>query len=212
VNSYICGQIRKILTMKNASLILNIVLIVAVLLLYIDRFANRTGSSATENSTVVNTGEGATVAYVEMDSLLFNYSLYNELREQFNQNQQRLESNLASKSRTLESKAADLQSKMEQRLVTQRQAEDMQRQLMQEQQNLLALRDEMASKLMSDEQVMNKQIFDSIQSYLKDLNKKSNFKIILSTTTGGSVLLADSTLNITKAVINGMNQRYKGQK
>lgn len=213
MNNYICARIRNILHMKNASLIINIVLIVAVLLLYIDRFSNRSGNdSSSENTNVVNSGEGVTVAYVQMDSLLNNYSLYNELRVQFNQNQQRLESNLASKSRTLETKAADLQSKMEQRLVTQRQAEDMQRQLMQEQQNLIALRDEMAGKLMSDEQVMNKQIYDSIQSYLSDLNKKHNFKVILSTTTGGPVLLADSTLNLTKAVIDGMNKRYKGEK
>jgi outer membrane protein len=67
--------------MKNISLYLNIVLIIAVSLLYIDRFAG--GGTEEQNVQSGNSsGTGAEVVYINIDSLLNGFDLYNELKIQ----------------------------------------------------------------------------------------------------------------------------------
>ncbi len=194
--------------MKNLSLILNIVLVLAVGYLFIAEFSD---SDEAEVSTASTVEGGIKVAYVQIDSLLVSYDLYNELRLQFNDNQQRMGAELDQKSQNLQRNAADLQQKMENRLITQRQAEAKQKELMQSQQNLLLLRDQLTQKLAMDEQIMNKQVFDSVYSLLNDINAKRKYSVIFSTTQGGNILLADEAMNITLEVINGLNARYKGE-
>ena len=74
--------------MKNISLILNIVLIIAVTLLYIDKF---TGNSGNEDVNTETSGGGGDVVYINLDSLMNSYDLYNELKTELMQEQQKLE-------------------------------------------------------------------------------------------------------------------------
>ena len=57
--------------MKNISLILNIVLIIAVTLLYIDKF---TGNSGNEDVNTETSGGGGDVVYINLDSLIVEAS------------------------------------------------------------------------------------------------------------------------------------------
>lgn len=196
--------------MKNLSLVLNIVLIVAVAILFAMEFSDKEETHENEGQQVA-TESGLKVAYVQIDSLLKSYDLYNDLSKQFGDNQQRMESELQQKSQKLQRNAADLQEKMQQRLITQRQAEAKQKQLMQAQQNLVQLRDQLTQKLANDQQVMNKQVYDSVYSFLNDLNKKRHYDIIFSTAQSNPILLADSTFDITNEVIIGLNKRYSGK-
>jgi outer membrane protein len=196
--------------MKNLSLILNIVLVLAVGYLFIAKFSSNENVNAASESSV--SADGIKVAYVQIDSLLVSYDLYNELRQQFSDNQQRMSADLDKRAQKLQADGADLQQKMENRLITQRQAEARQKELMQDQQNLIALRDQLTQKLSMDEQIMNKQVYDSVYSFLNHLNAKRNYNVIFSTTQGGNILMADTAMNITSEVIKGLNERYTGKK
>lgn len=196
--------------MKNLSLILNIVLLVAVVVLFAMEFSEDKNEKKENSTEHIQNASDFKVAYVEIDSLLNNYDLYNELAKQFGDNQQRMEAELQQKSQNIQRQGADLQQKMQQRLITMRQAEAKQKELMQAQQNLIQLRDQLTQKLAMDQQIMNKQVYDSVYSFLNDLNTKRHYKIIFSTAQSNPILLADSTLNITKEVIDGLNRRYKG--
>ncbi len=193
--------------MKNISLYLNIVLFIAVALLYIDRFSGNSG--AKEQNSHVSTGNAGDIVYINIDSLLNSYDLYNELKTSLIQEQQNLEAGLNSKSKAYQRKAMEFQQKVEKRLVTQAQAEEMQQQLMSEQQSLLQLKDQLTAQLAEKEQNMNKQIFDRVTSYLKKYNKDGKHKIILGNTMGSNVLEADSTLDITKIALKGLNEDYQ---
>ncbi len=197
--------------MKNLSLILNIVLLVAVAFLFVEVLGDKDKSNEQENKVSATTGQALNVAYVEMDSLLKNYNLYNDLSKQFGNNQQRMEAELGQKSQKLQQEAADLQQKMQNRLITQRQANAKQKELVQRQQNLVQLRNQSSQKLAMDNQIMNKQVYDSIYSFLNDLNAKHHYKIIFSSAQSNPILLADSTLNITREVLKGINTRYLGK-
>ncbi len=196
--------------MKNISLYLNIVLFIAVALLYIDRFSGNSG--AKEQNSQVSTGSNGDIVYINIDSLLNSYDLYNELKTSLIQEQQNLEASLNSKSKAYQRKAMEFQQKVEKRLVTQAQAEEMQQQLMNEQQSLLQLKDQLTMQLAEKEQTMNKQIFDRVTSYLKKYNKDGKHKIILGNTMGSNVLEADSNLDITNAALKGLNEDYQSTK
>jgi outer membrane protein len=193
--------------MKNISLYLNIVLFIAVALLYIDRFSGNGGDKG-QNSQVSTSATGD-IVYINIDSLLNSYDLYNDLKTSLMQEQQSLEASLNTKSKAYQRKAMEFQDKVQKRLVTQAQAEQMQQQLMNEQQSLLQLKDQLSMQLAEKEQKMNKQIFERVTSYLKKYNKSGKHKIILGNTMGSNVLEADSTLDITNITLKGLNEDYQ---
>ena len=209
IKNYICQNFitQFLLIMKNISLYLNIVLFLAVALLYIDRFSGN-GEKEKEISKVSSTASGD-IVYINVDTLLNNYDLYNELKTNLLQEQQNLEASLNSKSKAYQRKAMEFQQKVEKRLVTQAQAEEMQQQLMNEQQSLLQLKDQLSMQLAEKEQHMNKQIFEKVTSFLKKYNKNLKHKIILGNSMGTNVLEADSTLDITSIALKGLNEDYQ---
>ncbi len=194
--------------MKNISLILNIVLIIAVSLLYIDKF---TGNSEEAIDTESTAKSGEEVVYINLDSLMNSYDLYNELKTELMQEQQKLEGNLNSKLKGYQRRAMEFQQKVEKRLVTSNQAEQMQQQLMQEQQSLAQLKDQLQMQLMEKEQEMTKQIYEKLNTYLEKYNKTKKHKIILGNTMGNVVLKADKKLDITNVILNGLNEEYQNK-
>jgi len=196
--------------MKNISLILNIVLIVAVVLLYIDRFSG-SKSDKGEVNTEVSDSDGEAVVYINLDSLMNSYDLYNELKTQLMQEQQKSEANLNSKLKAYQRKAMEFQEKVEKRLVTTNQAEQMQQQLINEQQSLGQLKDQLQMQLMDKTQAMNKQIYDRLSEYLKKYNSEKKHKIILGNTMGNVVLEANENLDITNDILTGLNEEYQKQ-
>ena len=196
--------------MKNISLYLNIVLIIAVTLLYIDRFSGD-ADSGSEHKIKNKISNNSEIVYLNIDTLMNGYDLFNERKTELMKEQKRLETNLNSKSKSLERKAMEFQQKVEKHLVTNNQAQGMQQQLVQEQQNLLKLKEQMQMQLMEKEQKMNKDIFSNLKNYLKKYNKSDKHKIILSNTYGGNVLLAEENLNITEQILNGLNEEYQNK-
>lgn len=193
--------------MKNLSVGLNIVLLIAVIVLFYLHFSSPAADSQTKAETTVVKGDGkSTVAYVNADSLFRNYEFYIDLTENFNRKRQEQESTLQSKQYEFERKYAEFQEKVSKRLVTTRQAEDMQKQLARQQEGLMQLRDQLTAEIMEAEAVMNQGLRDSIRSYLKDYNKKHNFAIIFST--AGNILYGQESLDITEVVVDGLNNRY----
>ncbi|MCK5097891.1 MAG: hypothetical protein KAR45_07290, partial [Desulfobacteraceae bacterium] len=77
---------------------------------------------------VGNKSEPATaeIVYINIDTLMNGYDLYNERKTELIKEQKKLETNLNSKSKSLERKAMEFQQKVEKRLVTNDQAQSMQ--------------------------------------------------------------------------------------
>ena len=195
--------------MKNISIILNAVLVVAVAVLFYLHFSGSKAETKTVKSERVETAESGEIAYVNIDSLTKNYKFFEDLRELLMQKQQNSELSLNRKAAAYEKEAMDFQEKIQKHLITQRQAEEMQQKLMAKQQNILKLRETLGMQLAQDEQAMNKQLHDSITSFLIDFNS-DRFKMILSVSIGQNLLYGDEALNITEEVIEGLNNRYNG--
>ena len=190
--------------MKNLSVVLNVVLVVAVAILYFVQFSGK--GEADKVKTVA--GEGA-VVYINTDSLLSNYNFSRDLNEKFLKKQEDSRTDFNFKAQKLEQEAIDFQRKVQNNgFLTRQRAEEAQQKLIAKQQNLQQLDRELSAQLMGEQQANSKRLFDSVTNYLKEYNSTRNYSLILSTTRGGNVLLSQDGLDITQEIIDGLNARY----
>jgi outer membrane protein len=198
-------------TMKKVPLILNIVLLLAVAALYVLHFTGKEkkGEAVEEMAggaiPVINSSG---IAFVNFDTILLNYNMFIDLREELASKQRSSEAELTAEGQKFEREAADFQDKVQKGLVTRSRAQEMQQQLIAEQDRLTQLRDDLSLELMEEEQVMNRQVLYSIMEFLEEYNKKHNYQYILSNTLGGALLYANDTLDITANVLKGLNEQY----
>jgi len=197
--------------MKQISIILNIVLLIAVAVLYYLHFSGSKSSTQTGETVPkhIPSFEGAVkIAYLNSDSLLKNYEFYNDIRDMSVQRQQDLEGKLNQRMSAFEKKRVEFEQNYQKGFLTSRQVQETQQQLVEEQENIMKLKDSYSMQMMENEQVMTKQLFDSITSFLNDFNKQYGYTFIMSNS--GALLYSDTTLNITEFVIDGLNSRYTG--
>ena len=198
--------------MKNLSLILNGVLFIAVGVLFYLQLSTGSGKSGSSASPgivqSVPAGE-MQIVYVNIDTLLNNYDYFVDLQAQFSDRQAELEAQMNASTREYETNALDFQNKVQKGLVTRREAAELEQQLLAEQQNLYALRDELTMQLAEEEQVSNRKLIDNIMEFLKVYNQDKGYQFIFSNSFGDNVLFATESLDITYSVLVGINEQYR---
>ena len=195
--------------MKNLSIILISVLFVAVAGLYFLHFSGPKKSEKT--AAVAETGQQG-IAYVNIDTVIFKFNMFHDKREALLTKQKSAEAELNSKGSAYEKDARDFQDKVQKGLVTRATAEQMQQALLQQQQELVNLRDKLQSGLMEEEQVMNRQIVEYITRYLDEHKEEFNYQYIFGKSFGSVVLYGDPGLDITQKVLDAINKKYQTEK
>ena len=200
--------------MKQLSLILNGVLFIAVGILFYLHFSSGRdksgGSEPLEPVQNVKAG-GLNIVYINIDTLLNNYDYYADLQADLSDRQAELEAQMNARSREYQTNALDFQDKVQKGLLTRREAAELEQQLLQEQQNLLNLRDELTMQLAEEEQVSNRKLINNIMEYLKVYNEGKEYQFIFSNSFGDNLLFANKSLDITYSVLQGINEYYKQQ-
>ena len=198
--------------MKKLSIILYVVLFLAISGIYILHFSG--SKKNTESNTSVNvTGSSAQgIAYINIDSVIFKFDMFFDRRNDLMTKQKSAEAELNSKGSKYEKGAKDYQDKVSKGLVTRASAAEMEQALMQQQQELVSLRDKLQSNLMEEEQVMNRQIIDYITRFLEENKSEYNYQYIFGKSFGGVVLYSDKSLDITKRVLDAVNKKYQAEK
>ncbi len=197
--------------MKNLSTILFGVLFIAVVALYVLHFTGNKGTGAeSEVNAAKSSAEG--VAFVNIDSVIFKFDMFFDRRSELMEKQKSAESQLNSKGTQYEKNAKDYQDKVTKGLVTRVTAAEMEQALLQQQQELVTLRDNLQNNLLEEEQVMNRQIIDYITKYLEENKSEFNVQFVLGKSFGSPVLYGDSTLDITQKVLDALNKKYQAEK
>lgn len=196
--------------MKKVNLILNIVLVLAVAALYVLHF---TGNSKTEHTASAEdsriTAGSGDIVYINLDTLVNQYDMYNDLRTELESKVSAIENDLNKKGRALENDMKSFQEKMQKGLLTRSQMETMQNDLMARDQEFRNLTQQKQMELAEEESVMYNRVMDAIRTYVDNYNKDKQFSLILTTTAAtNSIISGDQGLNITTEVINGLNQEY----
>lgn len=198
---------------ENSNRIISGILAIAVIVLFVLHFSGK-NKEIVENQPIQqgiltgNTGE-MKVAYVFVDSVLANYDFYKILTDKLMAKKSSLEKELTGKGEAFQKEVADFQYKVEKKLITSWDAEARQKQLAEQQQVLGNLQNDMQNKLAQDEQTVTIQLHDSVLTAVDELNRKLGFNLVLSNTFGGGLLYADDYMNITKQVLDRLNDVYR---
>ncbi len=172
---------------------------------------NATATAATGESATEYTLQGE-IVYVRLDSLMANFDMYKELGSAFEEKSTKAESDLANRGRSLERDVMSAQEKVQKGLVTRLQAQSLEEELGVKQQNFVNYRDQLLGQLAEEEQVLMNRINNAITSYMAEFNKDNTYKMVISTSGGGPILIADPAFDVTAQVIAGLNAYYTAHK
>lgn len=194
--------------MKNLSIGLNVLLLIAVIVLYILHFSGNGKSTSNQGGTATVNAD-AKIVYINMDTLLNNYTQSRELNEAFLKKLEANRTELNIKVKNFDREAAEFQNKVENNgFMTRERAEQAQMDLMIKQQNLQKLQQEMTENAQREQMEINRKLYDAITNFLTEYNKAKGFQLILSTTLGGNVLFAQEGFDITNEVVSQLNEQY----
>ncbi|MCO6501313.1 MAG: OmpH family outer membrane protein [Vicingus serpentipes] len=208
--------------MKNISIALNGVLIVAIAILYYLHFStpspvNLANNDTTEEKeempidveTVINTN--AKVGYINIDSLQEKYKLYEELINQLKAKQKKYEREITAKSSVFEKKVQEFQQKAA--TMTQFEGQIKQKELAEEEQKLYKMRDDFAVQFQDEERKLNDQFQKKVKTFIQEHNKTADFEIIIGASELGNLVLDHKkNIDITDIVVKGLNEQYQAEK
>ena len=196
--------------MKNLSIVLNVVLFVAVIVLYVLYFSGHKSTETAMTSKVAGTADATKIVYINTDTLLNNYQLAVELNEAFLKKQEDRRTELNIKAKAIDQEGTEFQRKLQNNgFISEARAIEARDQLLVKQENFRRLQQEMMDKASREQSELNKQLFDEITNFLKEYNKEKGFSIVLSTQLGGNVLYAEDGFDITKEIVDRLNANYK---
>jgi outer membrane protein len=209
---------------KNASIALNVILVIAVAVLYYLHFSTphtpaletaNNDSAATAKPQVLLPKEikSSKIVYVNTDVLNEKYEYVKDISNVAKANLQSMETNYKKKATFLQNRYGEFQQKASQGLLSENQTRDAQVELEKLKEEL----DGMESKqqqMMDQLQMENEKVFKAIMEYIREYNKSSQYNYVLaySDKIVGSVLLANDSLDITNEIVEGLNAQYKAKK
>lgn len=188
--------------MKQLKLILSVA--IAAIICACNATGN-TGTTQTGNAaqTAAAAPQGS-IVYVQLDSLVNQYDMYNDLKSELESKVQTVQDDLTKKGRSFESAVKDFQTKIDKGLLTRSQAEEQQQRLVEREKNLQTLSQQKQMELAEEEAVMMRRVMDAIQTYITKYNQEKGYALILSV----PVLAGEPSLNITQDVLVGLNEEY----
>lgn len=192
--------------MKNTSLVLIVILFLAVAGIYILHFSgNKSNGLVKVGANQGGASSELKIAYIKVDSLVVNYDFAQEMQENFARQQEAYTKEYGEKRNRFESQAAAFQEKVQRGgFLTQESAMQERNKLMSDEQQITKLDQELSTKLSQIQADNNKQLLDSLMTYLKIFNKDKKYTYILN---AGDVLIGDESHNITKEILVNMNTR-----
>ena len=154
-------------------------------------------------------GDGLKIAYVEVDSLMTQYTFAKDYSVTLQKKSNNARNTLNQKGNALQAAAANFQQKLNNNgFQSREQAASQQAAIERQQRDLQELQARLENELANETSKFNETLRDSLQNFLKVYNKDKKFDLILAKS-GDNILIADKKLDVTQDVINGLNKRYK---
>jgi len=193
--------------MKNLSLILNGVLIVAVAVLYFLHFSAPSKSTATAGQSGPS---DIKIAYINSDSVLSGYDFFKSTRDILEAKGKKLDSDFRNRAQGLQNDYNAYQKNVGN--LTIGQAKAIEEDLAKKQQNLQMYQQSLQQEVAKDEAKITQDLYKRITEYLKTYSAEQGYQIVLKYDPSSDVLFGAAPLDITKQVIQGLNEAYKVEK
>ncbi|MCL2597927.1 MAG: OmpH family outer membrane protein [Paludibacter sp.] len=153
-------------------------------------------------------GKHLPIAYINIDSLLLHYSFAKDANEELMKEQENSRATLNARMKKLQSDAAEFQRKLDNNAFLSRdRAEEEGKRLQQQDQDLQNLSSKLQDQFYAKQQKLNEQLRDTINIFLKEFNKGHKYEMIISNTANDNILWAAPSYDITKDVIDALNNR-----
>ena len=196
--------------MNKIQILINLILVAAVAALFVIFYSGKT--PATAETVAAEQTDVMPVAYLNVDSLLMNYTFAQEASDKLMSKQEDARVKMNTKLRTFQNEVADFQRKLENNAFMSRErAEKEQQRLAKKEQELQELEAKLTQDIMIENQKLNQQLADSLNNFLQIFNADGRYHVILSNSAKDNVLMANEQYDITNEVVNGLNARYSSK-
>lgn len=170
---------------------------------------NNAAPKMDEQPVVGNSGEGMKIAFVEVDSLMTQYTFAKDYTVTLEKKSNNARNTLNQKGNALQAAVNNFQQKLNNNgFQSREQAESVQAAIQRQQSDLQQLQARLENELASETAKFNQALRDSLNNFLQAYNKDKKYDLILSKA-GDNLLFANKKFDITQDVINGLNKRYK---
>ncbi len=192
--------------MKNFTIVLNIVLVIAVAVLFYLHFSIPKMPQAGTNNNVSKQTSGFKIAYIEMDSIQNNFEYYKQIAKELGASEQKKRNELTVQKNAFAAKVKEYQAKGQS--MTQADYAQAQQDLAQREKEYQILEQTKAQEMQEENFKKLQDVKKKIEDFLKDYNKDNTYSFIL-VNSPDLIYYKDSAYNITNDVIKGLNQLYK---
>ena len=192
--------------MKQLKLILTVA--VAAIICSCAANGNTNGAQQANAAGETSAAQGS-IVYIQLDSLVNQYDMYNDLKSELESKVQAVQEDLTKKGRSFESAVKDFEAKIAKGLLTRSQAEEQQKRLLEREQNLQGLSQQKQMELAEEEAVMMRRVMDAVQTYINKYQQEKGYALIITTSAATNTVIAgNANLDITQSVLTGMNEEY----
>ncbi len=189
--------------MKNLSLILNAVLLVAVGVLFYLHFSPKSSTAETES---INPSDFK-IAYINSDSVLKNYEFFKVNMEKLESRGKKLDQDLQNRAQSLQNDITAYQRNYSSMTIGQ--AKAVEEDLGKKRQNLELYQRSLEQELMTEQGKMNEDLYKKVTDFLKIYAEQKELQIVLKFNPSSDLLYGGKSVDITNEVIQGLNEAYK---
>lgn len=196
--------------MKNTSLVLSVISLIAVVvfgILFLTKDGKKAEAPAEGEATEAAACKGD-IVYIDLDRVLMEYDMANDLRSVVETKVQNIQAEVNRKGKKLENDVKTFQEKIDKGLMTRSVAEVQGQKLQQQEAEFNNYAAQKQAEIQEEQVVMMNQLGDAIKTYLDKYNAEKQYAMILTNSGGAPVITADSALDITDDVLAGLNDEY----
>ena len=168
--------------------------------------AEQTGDAAEAVAQQVISSD---IAYVQVEAVLAQCDLYKTEGVALQEKTEKAQKSWAQREKGLQAEAAQLQEKYQKGLITSRDAQTQQENIQKKAESYQANAQKEAQTLDEENYVFTNRAQDLLQRAVQEINADKKYKLIINAT---ALIDADTTLNITPAVLAKVNELYVADK
>lgn len=194
--------------MKNASLALNGVLLVAVAVLFYLHFSSQPSQTQQEAGAGVDVSN-MKVAFINSDTLSKYYDYVKVNLDKLEAEGKKLDADLQARVNSLQREIENYQRNRGN--LTIGQAEAVERDLTNKRQNLEMYQQTLGQQMIEKQGKASEELYNKVTAFLKKYGEENGLQVVLKYNAGSDVLYGVPSLDITKQVIEALNAEYRAE-
>lgn len=195
--------------MKNASLILNVVLLVAVAVLFYLHFSTgkKSADAVVKGSSKKNDTASSSfrIAYFELDSITNSFAMVKDVKNELSKEEDKMNAEMNRLQKMYNDRLSFYQNQGE---MSQVQSETASREMMGLQERIRNEKQKLDQNFQDSYMRKMQEVKTKIEEYLKEYNKTKGYSYILAYEPG-FIYYRDTAYNVTADLLAGLNEQYK---